>query len=537
MSSRNRLAVPLVVVAVLSLAFLVGCGSSSNTNKSTNSGAYSNSNFSGTYTFSTSGDDIDANGNESALTIAGTITACGCSAGTISAGTVDITDDLGPGAGIAVNTSASVYKINADGTGTLTLNFPVSTGGSVNFIFNMVLTDAAHGLIIEFDDNGTGSGTIDLQPNPVALTANSSYAFSVSGAVDATGSELAAAGAFTVGSSGTISGIGDINNSGTPSTGLTLSGSVAAGSGTNPGSASITFGSFGTFTFDVYAIDATHVKLVESDGQAVMGGDLFSQTSTSIPASTLAFNMAGVLPSTGEPYAIGGTVAYDGSSNLSSGAEDINLGGTFDNGATTSYSFSGTLTASPSGSGRYQATLSGFQGGANFVAYPSSGGILLLEIDSPSLVPSLTAGTAMVTSSPSGLAASQSYGMNLSGFDVVNGAPLDQIAQFNTTSSSLSGVLNQNDFTVANPSSQNLSGQYTSSAVGQVILGSSESTVYYAVNGTTALTVSSDPNEVSVGVFEQQGSPSSTADVAPRHMSMMRAAAQMKKARSQKKKQ
>src|SRR5580658_11009724 len=159
MSLRNRLVLPIILS---SLAVLAGCGSSTNSVVAPPSGAFSNTDFSGTYTFSVAGQDVNG-----PMSIAGSFTACGCSGGTISAGAVDFDDPvlLAPESAVGTN---STYSITADGRGTADL-FVTPTGGTVfQITFDFVLTSSSHGLIIRYDKTGTGSGTIDLQPNVVA---------------------------------------------------------------------------------------------------------------------------------------------------------------------------------------------------------------------------------------------------------------------------------------------------------------------------------------------------------------------------------
>ncbi len=525
MSLRNRFALP---IAILSLAFLAACGGSgSNTSTPPPSGGFSNSNFKGSYTFSVTGSDGNSSGGLGALTIAGTITAGGD--GTLSAGNVDIADTSGPGPNISINTSGSGYTVSADGTGTLTLSIPTTSSGNVPFKFAIALTDAAHGVIAEYDANGTGSGTIDLQPNPVTL-ATTPYAFSLTG-TDLASNPLSAVGTFTV-SSGTITtGVEDYNHLGVPSAGLTLTGAVSVGTGTAPGTATLDT-SFGNLTFDVYAIDATHLKLIESDGQAVLAGDVYTGSST-MPTATLVFTVAGLDPST-SPFAAAGVVSSDGSSMLFNGAEDINDAGTVDGGTSTSYAFSGGFAAGPSGSGRFVINLSNFLGGTNFAAYPSSGGILMLEIDSSTLFPAVTAGVAMTQSSgATGLAATQGWIMSQTGADIADGTEMDQVAQFDTTSSNLTnGTIFVNDFGVANPANFGLGSNSTYAAGGSTsstglatlnFNGGSEEALYYAVSSSASLALSVDASDISVGSFQLQGSPTSTSDVAQRHLAMLKA--------------
>lgn len=398
-----------------------------------------------------------------------------------------------------------------------------------------MLTDAAHGLISEYDQFGSGSGTIDLQPNPVALS-NSSYAFSLSGGT-AAGDLVAAVGGFTLNTSGAITaGTVDFNEDGSPAAALALSGFVSTGSGTAPGTATLNSSS-GSLTFDVYAIDATHLKVIETDGKAILAGDVFSQPSTTIPSGDLSFTMAGIDPSSGNPLAAGGVFVSDGSANFGTGSsEDVNDGGVLDNNTNppTSYAFTGIFITDPSGNtnGRFQVTLSNFVGGSIFAAYPSSGGVLMLEIDS-GLGAGITAGTAITQNSPTGIVASQGYGMNLTG---TNGAQLDQIAQFNTTSSSLSGQLYQNNLG-ANPTSNSFSGTITpgSGGAGEMVFnGNSEGAFYYGVDGATSLALGIDSGDVSVGLIEQQGSPTSTADVTSRHLAVIKAVARARAAKKKK---
>jgi hypothetical protein len=542
MSLLHRVFLPALAIA--GLGFLVACSSSSNNSTPPPSGGFSNTNFNGTYTFSISGSDSSG----SPLTIAGTVTACGCSNGQISAGTVDIFDISGEFAlpATAINASASGYTVNANGTGTLKLNFGTSIPP---FQFVFALTDAAHGVISEYDENGTGSGTIDLQPNPVTL-ATTPYAFSVSG-TDGSGDPLAVVGAFTP-NSGTISaGIADFNDNATNvAAAQPLSGSIAVGTGTSPGSAALTIGST-TLHFDVYGIDATHLKLIATDGTTeVLVGDVFSQGTAAIPTGSLSFSMAGTNDNFANLFAIGGTMTTTAGSNGSAtvtGSEDINVNGTVDGNTGTSttytpYPFTGGFTASPSGSGRFQVALSGFQGGVNFAAYPSSGGILMLEVEpAGTLNPGTTSGTAMAQNSPAGLVASQGYGMNLTGTafeSTISGteaAELDQIAQFNTTGTSTSGELYQN--TGGSPANSTFTGTITanSNGTGEFIFNNnSQGVFYYGIDSANSFALGIDPSDVSVGMIEQQGSPSSTADVAQRHLAMIKAAVRARAAKNKK---
>jgi hypothetical protein len=534
MSLCNRF---VSVLALLSLAFLAGCGSSTHSPVPPPSGAFSDADFGGTYTFSISGEDIDAASEASPFLMAGSFTACGCSGGTISGGTVDLMDLSGIGTALSVNNSSG-YSISQDGRGTVTLSIATSSGNT-SVVLDLVLTSSSHGLVSRFDTGGTGSGTIDLQTSGATLSTTSPYAFSLSGS-DLAENSLATVGDFQVGSSGSFTtGILDGNENGTLTVAASLIGSITLGSGTTPGLATLS-SAFGNLTFDVYTIDGTHLKLIENDDKALLVGDVFSGSSSTVSQGTLAFEASG-LDSSGAPFAAAGLVNSDGSSVLSNGAEDINDDGNVDGTAGTTNpavpeSFTGTFANSPSGTGRVLVNLSGFLGGSAFAAYPSSGGILMMEIDT-GVGAGTTVGVAMAQTSTAGLTASQGYGMNVTGFDLTGQTELDEIAEFTTTSSGISGLIDSNDFGVANPGTSNFDGSYTpgSGGVGEATFNSGPlgGFFYYGIDSADLFALGIDSTDVVLGSVQGQTTPTASAavEVAQRHLSIVKALSAAKKKR------
>ncbi len=499
MSVRNAL---VLFLALSTLSLLVACGSSTNSVTPPPTGGFSNTDFSGTYTFSVSGEDLTGADTIGVFAMAGSLVACGCPAGTISSGNVDLDDTSGSAPASTIGNN-STYTISQDGRGFAKLMITTAASVAVEVDVDFVLTSSSHGLIIRFDGNGTGSGTIDQQSS--ATLGNVAYAFFLSGS-DLTNAPLATAGAFTL-SSGAISpaGVEDFNYAKTLSTQLGLTGSVSVGSGTAPGVATLNT-SFGNLTFDVYAIDSTHLKLIESDGQAILVGDVFTQTSASIPNESLVFTMTGLDPSL-NLFAAGGVMSSDGTSMIPTGAEDVNDDGTVDNGTTTPFPFSGSFVAT--GGGRFQVTLNGFAGGSVFAAYPSDGGLFFLEEDT-GLAAGVTSGLALVQTSGATITASSGYGLNLTGEDVINTVELDEIAEFKTTSSTFTGgLLDENDgFTIDNP--QNFGGSYTvSNGTGSAtnVSNALQSMFFYVADGSTVLFLSTDPNQAAQGLFQIQSAP------------------------------
>ncbi|MGA8765075.1 MAG: hypothetical protein WB562_19560, partial [Candidatus Sulfotelmatobacter sp.] len=480
----------ILLVALSALTLLVGCGSSSPKAVPPPSGGFSNSNLNGTYTFSSEG--FDSAGNFFAM--AGSFAANG--SGGITGGALDIND---PAVGVAPNqtiASNSSYTVTADGRGTATLGTPVG-----NFGLDFVLTSSSHGLITRFDTGGSGSGSLDLQTS-VALAGP--YTFSLSG-VDASGvNPLVSVGTFTV-SGSTIAGVADvvedINGVSLPSPGLTLTGSLALGSGTAPGTATLTAGSF-TFNLDVYAIDSTHLKLIETDVAPIIVGDAFTQQTT-IPSGQLVFTAAG-LDSSDLPMAMGGYVTSDGASMLTTGLQDVN-----DAGVPAQVSFSGSFL--PLSGGRTQVTLNGLFNGTTgssftFAAYPTvNGGIQLLEIDGFGI----TSGAAFAQTSTS-FASPEGYGFNLSGSNS-GGFEEDDIAEFTATSGSLTGIIDVNDEGSLD-FNQKISGNFAADATANSGRGTVTTTfvngLYYVVDGSNILFVETDNNQVGIGSFGLQASSS-----------------------------
>lgn len=524
MSLRNLIILP---IALSALVVLASCGGTSTAPPTPPpSGGFNNSSLNGPYTFSVAGADVNG-----IFSMAGTLVACGCSAGNVTSGNVDL---VSPGGAISAATlsSSSTYKITADGRGFARLLYTMQgTVGTNEADLDFVLTSSSHGLVIRFDGFGTGSGTIDARPSAVAQSALSAtpYSFSLAGA-DMSNNSFFAVGAFTLNSSGTITaGVADFNHNGVLGTQLSLTGSVTIGSGTAPGSA-VLASTFGTFGFDVYAVDATHLKFIERDGQAVLVGDVFDQTSASIPAGNMVFNVSG-LDTTGNLFVAAGLVTSDGVSQFTNGLEDVNDAGVIDGNTNpaTPVSFHGTFLSS--GGGRFLLSLTGFSGGTNFAAYPSSGGLLLLEVDPGGFTTAVTGGVVLPQQNGATLTTSQGYGMNLTGEDVGNGAELDEIAEFKINGTTVTGLVDQNDFSVqlgGATATGNVNGTFTPATNGTGTItfthGGVAGIFYYPIDSTNALFIAADTTEATMGALQLQSTPASAqiSTERPRAIPMMR---------------
>jgi hypothetical protein len=531
MSVRNAV---VLFAALSALLFLAGCGSGG-TNAATPppSGSFSGSSLSGTYVFSISGQDLMAE-NDGISTplffaVVGTLSA---SNGSLT-GTIDVVDPslaavVGGTTG-GVNpvqlglAATGTYTVSSDGRGRGTISFPFN-GVTEQMGIDFVLSSSSGGLITRLDSNGTGSGTFDQQGSVSSL---GSYAFSVSGVDEGQINPLGVVGEFTVASGGTITGLYDMNDDGNSSglTGNTLTGSVTLPSSSAAGSAQFVTGtSYGTLTFDVWPIDSTHLKLIETDGFLLTAGDAFTQQTT-IPAGQLVYTMSG-LDSGQYLLASGGFFTYDGSQVLSNGFEAMNDG--LLTSVSQSITVSGTLTTSGT-SGRYLLSATGFFNGnegavtnPTFAAYPSTSGILLLENDDGGV----TAGTAFTQTSTT-LATSQGYGLNLTGAN--SDGEVDDIAEFvaNSGGTLSNGLIDENDGgsgTTYWDQQLGANGVYNSAGTGYGAISypNTDATLigalnlgYFVANSSTVIFIETDAgSQVGLGVLQTQSAPGSSAAVA-----------------------
>jgi hypothetical protein len=532
--------VSVLLVALASISFLAACGGGNGTSPvnptpPATGGNFGNNDLNGTYVFSISGSDP----NGAPYAVAGTLTANGsgsnCSSkGSVTAGTLDIastdTSEF-PDGPVARASFTGSYCIGVDGRGSATLSTNIG-GGFPNLALDFVMQNSSHGLVIEFDTFGTGSGTLDLQGSNV--TPSGPYAFLLSGATYSSATSFASAGNFTVGAGGSISaGAADFNN-GAASTypDETLTGTVAVSS-TAP-STTFNTSTYPSLTFDVFPIDATHLKLIEMDATAVQSGDAFAQTTTTMPVGTLAFTLSGDL--TGAAFAAGGFIVTDSTGDITSSSnEDFNKGGTLS--PTSPQSFTGSYAVTTGNAGRYELSgLSGFTGGTEYAAYPSSGGVLLLEIDSSGTIEGITTGAAYTTTASASFAAPAPYGLNLSGIFSSDGSSteVDDIAAFDSASSgtTITGSIDENSEQGPSTYGQPLDGTYTiigggrgqllappsGSTTGLNTLNGGFSLIFYTVDGTTFPFMEYDTTQVSTGVFVAQSASSSASVAKPQAM-------------------
>ena len=505
----------MALAAVSGLFLTAGCSNSSAVK--TNTEGFSNTSLNGAYVFSSSGVDST---NGAFLAVAGSFVTDG-NGNVLAGGNIDVNGLAVGQSSTAISAATAAYSVGSDGRGQITLN---TTGGVLpGIVLDFVLTSPSHGLVTEFDGDGTGSGTLDLQATG-ALTG--SYSFGLSGASVSGGNELPLAMVGTFNSSTerpqgiSFNGLTDINSNGAAPgglSGLNLLASVTAGS---PGTATLSaynssLDLIATYNFDVYMVDITHLKFIETDTAQVLAGDAFTQQ-TSIPDGVYAYSMEGIdSTSVGAPLAMAGFFT-SASGTLSAVLQDYNDAGTVNQVAGTGGSFT-TITG-----GRTELTLNSIYNGASglldsptFAAYPSSAGIEMLEIDNPTDGEfGITGGLALPQGTTTTISTTPGYGLNLSAINGNGGGtPFeeDDIAQFVLDSGdNYSGPEDINDEGTTTPGvsfTGTLTPNSAAPGYGSVTNSSEFNFNYYvANNGASVLILETDNTQLGLGSFEAQSS-------------------------------
>jgi hypothetical protein len=520
-----------IAIVIAAAAALTACGSSQsqpdNPSVPPPGATFSDSTLNGTYVVSFSGTDISG-GYASFFALAGTLTANGT--GQITSGTLDLIDPaLGSTFGTGYTFSrlpvSGSYSVTADGRGSGSISMTVD-GNPVTMGLDFALASSSHGLISRFDSGGSGSGTLDAANEVAQGALVGSYAFGLDGVDAAAENYLSTAGAVTLDANGNISsGVQDFSDNGDAANlqALALQGSLTAGS---PGTAQLTTtaAAFGTLHFDVWPIDATHLKLIETDSTAFLAGDAYVSTGhTDFPSGQLVFTFSGEDTEQG-PFASGGVLTSDGASRITAGLQEVNDEGDVveSPGVSGSFTSSGART-SLTLDGIYNGYLEGntpLAGNYTFAAYPFNGGVVLLETDDgggTSL--GISGGNAFVQSATS-INSSAGYALNLSGAN--SGGEADMIAEFATSGSTVGGIYDANNLgLLILGASLGPDGVYAAAAGGtgtaqfpqlqttnNSYIGDFDFT-YYVVDGSSAILLQTDSDQTGTGVMLQQGGSSS----------------------------
>ena len=430
------------------------------------------SNLQGSYVFQGQGVGADSGPYE----FAGVIVLNGNGGITSGEQTVNFFDQ-NPAINAVVSRSDAItggsYFLGADGRGTITLNTndqDVGQNGVETFSF--VFLSTAHILIAETDPGESGTGTMDWQTSTTAPSGG--YAFVVSGTDVASASPTAFGGIFNVDSSNSISGAGSVadqNLAGTLTVNQALSGTLSPPDALGAVTLNLTvpgFQSATTFQFVGYIVDATHIKLIESDnssgaGSGSTGGIAIGQgTSTgtfegvSSFSGTYVFGVLGVDLTGFTPNTLtsAGLFTADGSGDVANGFTDTLLqqsGAQGTAGSQISAAFSGSYEVFPGGTGRVRTAFNHFVPHSTpniaplFFFYLTGNGNPALVLDGGDIslnYPSLGIGIAY-PQAPAPHTFGGNYGFS---FTQQNGSENDATGQMTAipTGGTLSGIVDSN---------------------------------------------------------------------------------------------
>jgi hypothetical protein len=316
-------------------------------------------NLKGNYVFATQGED--ANGP---YQLAGVIVLDGN--GNVTGGEQTHNDPL---ISVSDPITGGTYYIGQDGRGTLTINTADQNIGQLG-IENLALVflSSSKALIQTLDNlnlstlsNETSSGTLELQTSTAAPTAG--YAFVANG-VDISQIPMAMGGIMNIDSPNTISGNGSVadqDDGGSINPSAILSGTVTKPDSFGSLKFNLNAGFASSLQFTGYIVDASHIKLIESDitgtgsgtgttaGVAISQGASTGMFTNSSFAGNYVFDIVGQDP-VGIPLSLAsfGQFSADANGNLNNGYNDENLSADT---IAISDSFTGTYTLDTSGVG------------------------------------------------------------------------------------------------------------------------------------------------------------------------------------------
>jgi len=370
------------------------------------------SNLKGNYVFQVQGED--ANGP---FSLAGVIVLDGN--GGITAGEQTRSDSL---ASVSDSITGGSYYIGTDGRGTITINTTDQSIGQQGVEnLSLVFLSNSRALIATLDNPALpeqsfeiSSGTLDLQISQTVPSGG--YAFAVNG-IDINSQPIAMGGILKIDSPNTISGAGsvaDLDNAGSLFPNATISGAVTNPDALGSLKLNLTSGFAPSLQFTAYIVDATHIKLIESDNQgsgigfgATAGMAIGQGSATGTFTSNSSFSGSYVFEILGQDLsglpvtslASVGQFSADSSGNLTSGYNDEFLSG---RGVDLSDSFTGTYSVDPSGTGRVDSAINFTQNGAGpeLIFYLTGSGNPPLILDADLNLGSLGTGLAHQQTTP-----------------------------------------------------------------------------------------------------------------------------------------
>jgi hypothetical protein len=287
-SRRSRCGIAMKKLAMISIlagiSLLTACGSNNGgTPSGSGQGNFTKSAINGQYTYQIQGYDLTNNGapyRESGYFVAD-------GNGNLTSGSDDFAE--AGGGGVTNTSTTGTYSVNADGTGSLSLNV---SGGTLTFSLTVVNTSGFY--MNEADSGAIGAGQAYLQaPSSLSAVPTGRFIFRLHSCTTCSGTDsVGVVGAMTV-TPTALTGFDDVlrnaifdNNTTNP---LPITGSLNTPSAAGRGTGTITDAT-GTNTFIYYVIDSQHMNFMVSDGSSIGLGNAQPQTASAFNDSNLKGN-------------------------------------------------------------------------------------------------------------------------------------------------------------------------------------------------------------------------------------------------------
>jgi hypothetical protein len=412
--------------------------------------------------------------------------------------------DVSGGASTAI--TGGTYHVGSDGRGSLSIQTAAGTTK-----WQVMMVNHSHILLESFDSAASVvSGAMDLQ-TAAELNASSfqgSYGFWFSGAsASQPMGTLRAAGALAAdGASAVTQGMMDVNDTGSAQTALSITGAFTAPATSGRGTLTLTT-SAGTNTFTYYQVDASHLKIVETDANGKGAGELVKQAGSTFTNTSFAGTYVMALGGTNgaNPVSTGGILVLDGQGGVKATIDTNNNGN-----VSASESLTGVYSVTDSASGRTTFTWTALDGPHQFVFYPAATNALnVLQLDTTS---ASGPGLSQRLSGFSNAAFTGNFAAQLNGIDFSGSAgPISAIGLLIPNGgSAVSGVLDVNDNGSVTAASINGSYLFDTTARATMTLNSSSSQfrtaqiILYGADTNSGVFIELDSNRVITGTMQKQ---------------------------------
>src|SRR5581483_9083751 len=323
-----------LILCLAAVASLIGCGGSSNSIPPVPPPVtgFTNASLSGHYTYQMLGQNANGTFRE-----AGVLTADG--AGNLTTGS----DDFTQGGLLTTTTFTGTYSINSDGTGAATFNF----SNGVSDTFGLALSSTGQAYIMQADTAGNAGGRLELQTAADFVLPSGTYVFQWQGFQSAP-TLYGAVGAFTT-AGASFTGTEDVDQAGTVTSSVTLSGSFTTPDANGRGTATLGDSTGLTIHFFYYVVNKSSLRLLTSDVDTRLLGRAELQSAGPFNNSSLSGNFA--YGSHGDTLGTAGAAQTVG--QFSSAGDGTITSGSFDSvqdgNVSSNVKFTGNYSMAPNG--------------------------------------------------------------------------------------------------------------------------------------------------------------------------------------------